>query len=47
MSEAGFSLFMNIVAGIEIFMYAVCMTFFFYLFMTEKKNRVKAGLKRF
>lgn len=46
MSEAGFSLFMNIVAGIEIFMYAVCMTFFFYPFMTEKKEQRKSSLKK-
>ena len=46
MSEAGFSLFMNIVAGIEIFMYAVCMTFFFYLFMTEKKEQSKSRIKK-
>lgn len=46
MNEAGFSLFMNIVAGIEIFMYAVCMTFFFYPFMTEKKEQRKSSLKK-
>ena len=46
MSEAGFSLFMNIVAGIEIFMYAVCMTVFFYPFMTEKKEQRKSSLKK-
>lgn len=38
MSEAGFSLFMNIVAGIEIFMYAVCMTFFFLSVYDGKKR---------
>ena len=46
MSEADFSLFMNIVAGIEIFMYAVCMTVFFYPFMTEKKEQRKSRIKK-
>ena len=46
MSEAGFSLFMNIVAGIEIFMYAVCMTVFFYPFMTGKKEQRKSRIKK-
>ena len=46
MSEAGFSLFMNIVAGIEVFMYAVCMTVFFYPFMTEKKEQRKSRIKK-
>ena len=45
MSEAGFSLFMNIVAGIEVFMYAVCMTVFFYPFMS--KSRIKKVLMVF
>ena len=46
MSEAGFSLFMNIVAGIEIFMYAVCMAAFFYPFMTGKKEQRKSRIKK-
>ena len=46
MSEAGYSLFMNIVAGIEIIMYAVCMTVFFYPFMTGKKEQRKSRTKK-
>ena len=46
MSEAGFILFMNIVAGIEIFMYAVCMTVFFYPFMTGEKEQRKSRIKK-
>ena len=46
MSEAGLSLFTDIVAGIEIFLYAVCMTFFFYPFMAGKKEQRKSRLKK-
>lgn len=46
MSEANFSLFMDIVAGIEIFLYAVCMTVFFYPFMVEIKGQRKNRLKK-
>ena len=46
MSEAGLSLFTDIVAGIEIFLYAVCMTAFFYPFMAGKKEQRKSRLKK-
>ena len=46
MSEAGLSLFTDIVAGIEIFLYAVCLTFFFYPFMAGKKEQRKSRLKK-
>ena len=39
MSETEFVLFQNIIGGIETFLYAVCLTAFFYPFMTEKKER--------
>ncbi len=46
MSEADFSLFTDIVAGIEIFLYAVCMTAFFYPFMAGKKEQRKSRIKK-
>ena len=41
MSETEFVLFQNIIGGIETFLYAVCLTAFFYPFMTEKKERTR------
>ena len=46
MSEASFSLVLDIAAGIEILWYAVCMTAFFYPFMTGKKEQTKSRLKK-
>lgn len=46
MSETGFMLLQNIASGIEIVLYAICMTVFFYPFMTEKKERRAAKLKK-
>lgn len=45
MSETEFVLFQNIIGGIETFLYAVCLTAFFYPFMTEKKERQGSKLK--
>lgn len=47
MSETAFVLFQNIIGGIETFLYAVCLTAFFYPFMTEKKERQGSKLKRY
>ena len=46
MSETEFVLFQNIIGGIETFLYAVCLTAFFYPFMTEKKERQGSKLKK-
>lgn len=46
MSETEFVLFQNIIGGIETFLYAVCITAFFYPFMTEKKERQGSKLKK-
>ena len=46
MSETAFVLFQNIIGGIETFLYAVCLTAFFYPFMTEKKERQGSKLKK-
>ena len=46
MSEADFSLVLDIVAGIEILLCAVCMTVFFYPFMTGKKEQTKSMIKK-
>ena len=46
MSETEFVLFQNIIGGIETFLYAVCLTAFFYAFMTEKKERQGSKLKK-
>ncbi len=46
MNEAGFNLIMNIMSGIQVFLYAACMTAFFYPFMAGKRNRGKAELKK-
>ena len=37
---------MDIVAGIEIFLYAVCMAVFFYPFMVGKKEQTKSRIKK-
>lgn len=46
MSEAEFILLQNIASGIEIVLYAICMTAFFYPFMTEEKERRAVKLKK-
>ncbi len=46
MSETGFMLFQYIVGGIETALYAACMTFLFYPFMTGRKEQRKKELKR-
>ena len=46
MSESDFSLLLDIVARIEILLYAVCLTFFFYPFMAGKKEQRKSRLKK-
>lgn len=51
MSETGFVLFQYIVAGVETFLYAACMTFFLYPFMAgwkeQRENTVKKILTAF
>lgn len=46
LSETEFMLLQNIASGIEIVLYAVCMTAFFYPFMTEKKEWRAVKLKK-
>ena len=46
MSEAGFNLIMNIMSGIQVFLYAACMTAFFYPFMAGKKEQRKSRIKK-
>ncbi len=46
MSETGFVLFQYIVAGVETFLYAACMTFFLYPFMARRKGQGKDTVKR-
>lgn len=46
MSETGFMLFQHIVGGIETVLYAACMTFLFYPFMTGQKGQRKNVLKK-
>lgn len=46
MSETRYILLQNIASGIEIVLYAICMTAFFYPFMTEKKERRAVKLKK-
>ena len=46
MSETGFMLSQSIESGMEIVLYAICMTAFFCPFMTEKKERRAAKLKK-
>lgn len=46
MSETEFILFQNIIGGIEIFLYAVCLTAFFYPFMVDRKERRASVLKK-
>ena len=46
MSETGFMLLQSIESGMEIVLYAICMTAFFYPFMTEKKEWRAVKLKK-
>lgn len=46
MNEAGFNLIMNIMSGIQVFLYAACMTAFFYPFMAGKKEQRKSRIKK-
>ncbi len=46
MNETGFILVVDIAARIEILLYAVCMTAFFYPFMAGKKEQTKSRLKK-
>ena len=46
MSESGFSLVLDIAVRIEILLYAVCLTVFFYPFMTGKKEQRKSKIKK-
>ena len=46
MDEAGFTLAVNRVVSMEVLLYAVCMTAFFYPFMTGRKEQKKKRLKR-
>ena len=46
MSEAGFSLVLDIAVRIEILWYAVCLTVFFYPFMAGKKEQRKSRIKK-
>lgn len=46
MSETEFVLFQNIIGGIETFLYAVCITAFFYPFITEKRERSMSKSKK-
>lgn len=46
MSKTEFILLQSIASGIEIVLYAVCLTVFFYPFMTEKKERRAVKLKK-
>ncbi len=46
MSETGFVLFQYIVAGVETFLYAACMTFFLYPFMARRKGQGKDTVKK-
>lgn len=47
MSESAFYLVVNIVVGIEIFLYAVRMAVFFYPFMAGKREQKKSRFKKF
>ena len=46
MSEAGFTLVVDIAVRIETLLYAVCMAAFFYPFMTGKKEQRKSKIKK-
>ena len=46
MNEAGFNLIMNIMSGIQVFLYAACMTAFFYPFMAGRKEPGKSRIKK-
>ena len=46
MGEADFSLILDIAVRIEILLYAVCLTVFFYPFMAGKKEQRKSRLKK-
>lgn len=46
MSETGFMLLQSIESGMEIVLYAICITAFFYPFMTEKKEWRAVKLKK-
>ena len=46
MSETGFVLFQHIADAAETVLYAACMTFLFYPFMAEQKERRKNVLKK-
>ena len=46
MDEAGFNLIMNIMSGIQVFLYAACMTAFFYPFMAGRKEQGKSRIKK-
>ena len=46
MGEAGFILVVDIAVRIEILLYAVCITAFFYPFMAGKKEQTKSRLKK-
>ena len=46
MGEAGFILVVGIAVRIEILLYAVCMTAFFYPFMAGKKEPTKSRIKK-
>lgn len=46
MDEAGFTLAANRVVNMEVLLYAVCMTAFFYPFMTGRKEQKKKRLKK-
>lgn len=46
LSETGFMLFQSIESGVEIILFAICTTAFFYPFMTEKKEWGIVKLKK-
>ncbi|WP_275443531.1 sensor histidine kinase [Petralouisia muris] len=46
MDEAGFNLIMNIMSSIQVFLYAACMTAFFYPFMAGRKEPGKSRIKK-
>lgn len=46
MNEMSFNLTMNIISGIQVFLYAVCMTAFFYPFMAGRKEPGKSRMKK-
>lgn len=46
LSETGFMLFQSIESGVEIILFEICTTAFFYPFMTEKKEWGIVKLKK-